>query len=164
MKTKLATALLILLGTIRVFAEFAGLEKLSAAAAVTNAAPAMKVFTAHQGYETFSPAFQLQLRWQDGVSRQLALDPAVYRRIKGPYNRRNMYGATLAYGPVLSTNEHTKAMWRSVADYAFCNPGVMLKELGLEPPDQHYTLVVTYQSRDPRPTTDFPTTLEVQCD
>lgn len=164
MKTKIATVLLILLGTIRVFADIAGLDKLNAAAAVTNAAPAMKVFTAHNGYETFSSEFRLQLRWHDGVSRELVLDPTVYQQIKGPYNRRNVYGATLAYGPVLSTNEHTKAMWRSVAHYAFCNPGVMLEELGLERPDQPYSLIVTYKARNPNLPKNFPTVLEVKCD
>src|SRR5687767_15861051 len=74
---------------------------LKGVAAATTASPAPKVFSAVRGLETYSTRFFLE--WTDtaGVEHSLPLTPEVYGRMRGPYNRRNVYGAALAYGPVL---------------------------------------------------------------
>ena len=38
-------------------------------------------------------------------------------RIRGPYNRRNVFGAALAYGPVLASDENGREMLRAVLDH-----------------------------------------------
>ena len=129
MKYTIAGFLLCLLGTIRVFADILGFEKLSAVAAVTNAAPAMKVFTAYQGYETYSSVFELTIDLVDGRTMTTRLNPANYSGLKGPYNRRNVYGALIAYGPVLFQNPQTRAMWEVMAERAFCRQPSVLAEL-----------------------------------
>ncbi|MEM1262939.1 MAG: hypothetical protein AAGH76_11130 [Pseudomonadota bacterium] len=112
-------------------AHLAGWLPVQAIAAATQSSPAMKVFTSHNGYETFSPKFHL--RWQErGRPRSLQLTPAVYSRIEGPYNRRNAFGAALSYAPVLSANAATEAMHASVIRYALCQPATVLDELGID--------------------------------
>ena len=66
---------------------------------------------------------------------QLALTPEVYARLRGPYNRRNVYGAVLAYGPVLATDAAAAAAVRAVARYALCGDAPLLRELGIDPAD-----------------------------
>ncbi len=126
MKYKIAGILLCTLALIRVVADVFGLERLSAAAAVTNAAPAMKVFTAQKGYETYSSPFELTIRQVNGETLKLRLSPSNYSGLKGPYNRRNVYGALMAYGPVLVANPRTRTMWEVMAQRAFCGqPGIV---------------------------------------
>jgi hypothetical protein len=131
MKTKFSIALLCLLSVTAPLAHLAELPGVKALAAATHAAPAMKVFTSHEGYETFSPRFHID--WVDQHGPQtLELTPAVYRRVLGPYNRRNAYGAALSYAPVLSRSEHTRDMHASVMRFAMCGKAPMLQELGID--------------------------------
>ena len=89
--------------------------------------PAPKVFSAVRGLETFSTRFFLE--WQDraGAAHTLELTPAVYSRLRGPYNRRNVYGAVLAYGPVLLTDPRGRPMFDAVAVHALCGEAPLLR-------------------------------------
>jgi hypothetical protein len=69
----------------------------------------------------------------EGAAHSLQLTPERYAGLAGPYNRRNIYGAALAYGPVLSTNPQTQPMFEAVAGYALCGEAPVLKELGVDP-------------------------------
>jgi hypothetical protein len=129
--TILATALCFL-ATVKAFADLMNLPTLSAVSAVTQAAPAMKVFTAQQGYETFSSKFEIEIEYLDGQNETLLLTPEIYAALEGPYNRRNVYGALIAYGPLLATNSHTRKMWQSMWERAFCDAETVLTELGIE--------------------------------
>ena len=115
MKPKLAAALLVILGVAQMAGDVAGILPLKAIAAATCASPAPKVFSAVQGLETYSTRFRL-----DGVE----LTPEIYSRIQGPYNRRNVYGAALAYAPILPP-----ALRDPVMEYALCGDAPLLKEL-----------------------------------
>lgn len=132
-RAMLVFCFLVGLGSLQMVADVLGLARVKALAAATQVAPAMKVFTAHQGYETHAARFFLH--WQDGsgASRSLQLDPRTYRGVKGPYNRRNVYGAALAYGPILRADARTRPMQESVMRYAFCSPGHLRGELGIPP-------------------------------
>lgn len=129
MKYRIAAAVLCTLATIRVIADLTGLQALGAAAAVTNAAPAMKVFTAQQGYETYSSQFELEFVYKSGRTITILLDPEKYSRLDGPYNRRNVYGALIAYGPVLVANPRTQPMWQAMAYRGFCIRPDVVEEL-----------------------------------
>jgi hypothetical protein len=120
---------LVALGSWQMAADVLGMPRLKALAAATQVSPAMKVFTAHDGYETHAAKFALSWRDRSGLVHELPLTPAVYRHIAGPYNRRNVYGAALAYGPLLRANPETRRMQESVMQYAFCSPGILRKEL-----------------------------------
>ncbi|MCK7595325.1 hypothetical protein [Pseudomarimonas salicorniae] len=123
--------LLVGVGSAQMVGDVLGLAGLKGLAAATQVAPAMKVFTAHQGYETHAARFALHWRGADGAPASLTLEPSRYRRIQGPYNRRNVYGAALAYGPLLRHDPRLRPMQESVMRYAFCEPGPLHAELGL---------------------------------
>ena len=119
--------LLLGLGCLQMCGDIVGSKTLQGLAAATGASPAPKVFSTVQGLETFSSKFYLE--WQDGQT--VRIGPVEYARVGGPYNRRNVYGAALAYGPVLRANPQTKVMFEQVSRYAFCADAPLLRELGI---------------------------------
>jgi hypothetical protein len=86
-----------------------------------------------RGLETFSSSFFIDWSDRSGLSHELELTPAVYSRLRGPYNRRNVFGAVLSYGPVLQSDPRTNAMFQSVVDYSFCGAAPLLSEIGIDP-------------------------------
>ncbi len=90
----------LVLGLLQVSGALLGSRTLRGLGAASGASPLPKVFTAHRGVETFATEFVLRYEL-DGEQRRLPLTPDVYQRLRGPYNRRNVYGAALSYGPVL---------------------------------------------------------------
>lgn len=138
---------LLLLGVVQMLGDILNVQALSAVGAAAGASPAPRVFTAHEGFETYSSRFFVFWQDADGKRRRLMLTPAVYSRLRGPYNRRNAYGAALSYGPVLASNPATRPMFESALEYALCRePGVM-EELGIEP-DRSLPLGVALEPRD----------------
>src|SRR5690606_6209154 len=106
-------------------AESRALRGIGAASAM---APFPKVFSDVDGLETFASEFTL--RWRDGSGEHaLPITPELYARLAGAYNRRNVYGAALSYGPRLPD-----ALWRAVFCYAFAAGGPLREEFGV-PPD-----------------------------
>jgi hypothetical protein len=130
---KYAAVGLLMVGLMQMVGDLCGLPALRGIGAVTTASPAPKVFSAVQGFETYSTRFFVE--WTDtaGSPHSLQLTPEVYARLAGPYNRRNVYGAALAYGPVLATDPRTQPMFRAVTQYAFCGEAPLLRELGIDP-------------------------------
>ncbi len=123
--------LLVAIGCAQIVGETLGLPRLKAIAAAMQVSPAMKVFTAHQGYETHAARFSLSWYDANGDRHAMSLDPATYARVGGPYNRRNVYGAAFAYGPLLRADPRLRPMQESVMKYALCDPGTLRKELGI---------------------------------
>lgn len=117
MTTRTAAVLLTLLGLAQMAGDLAGIRVLKGIAAATGASPAPKVFSAVQGLETYSTRFYLA-----GTE----LTPSVYARVRGPYNRRNVYGAALAYAPVLP-----EELRNPVLVYALCGEAPLMRELGI---------------------------------
>jgi hypothetical protein len=115
----MAGVALTILGLAQIAGDLSGFLPLKAVAAATQASPAPKVFSAVQGLETYSTRFYLV--WPD---RRVELTPELYSRIRGPYNRRNVFGAALAYAPVLPPQ-----LRDPVTRYALCGDAVLLREL-----------------------------------
>jgi hypothetical protein len=131
--------------------------------AATVASPAPKVFSSVQGLETYSTRFFLEWIDSDGSARSLELTPEVYSRIDGPYNRRNVYGAALAYGPILSTDPNARRMFEAVSVNALCGDSGLLRELGIDPSRIKGPLRVRYE---PLPGTNLgtlPSLIEAPC-
>ena len=147
-RERAAAAFLIALGTAQMAADLAELPTLKAAISAWGASPAPKVFSTVQGLETFSTEFQLEWRRPDGSRARSDLTPKVYARLDGPYNRRNAYGAALAYAPVLAANPATNDMYQAVSQYAFCSDGGLVEELGYGPSQGPYRVLLK-----PKPTT-----------
>ncbi len=133
MKPELAAALLLIVGSAQMVGAVTGIAPLQGLAAATGASPAPKVFSAHRGLETYSTDFVLGWTDHGGVEHELSLTPDVYSRLRGPYNRRNVYGAVLSYGPVLQANPTTRPMFESVARAALCDGAPLLVEIGVDP-------------------------------
>jgi hypothetical protein len=141
-RSKLTFAFLVGLGCMQMAADVLGLPKLKAVAAATQVSPAMKVFTAHEGYETHAARFTLLWRDSSGP-HQLEITPEIYKAVKGPYNRRNVYGAALAYGPLLRKRIQTQRMQESVMRYGLCKGGPLREELGVPADATHLSVRVT---------------------
>jgi hypothetical protein len=124
---------LAVLGIAQMIGHLADLPPLRGLAAATNASPAPKVFSAVQGLETYSTAFHLDWTEPEGARRTVRITPEMYARLDGPYNRRNVYGAVLAFGPVISQNPATAPMFQSVLRASLCGDRPMPRELGLDP-------------------------------
>jgi hypothetical protein len=133
LRSRCTGCLLLALGLSQMVGDVLGLPALKALGAATAAAPAPRVFTTLQGFEPFSTRFSLEWNDRAGAPRTLALTPEAYGRLRGPYNRRNVYGAVLAAGPVLSTDPRTRALFLAVAEHALCGPAPILRELGVDP-------------------------------
>lgn len=130
--------------------------------AATLASPAPKVFSkasSEQGsIETYSTRFFLF--WTDSVGgrHELELTPEVYGRLHGPYNRRNVYGAALSYGPVLPAELRDPVM-----RYALCGEAPVLRELGIDPAEVKGEVGVRYEPLSGADFGSLPRELKATC-
>lgn len=130
-ETGLALALVIL-GLARMTGDVTGFDALSGLAAATTASPAPRVFSAVRGLETYSSRFFIEWRDTAGAEHAMAITPHRYAGLRGPYNRRNAYGAVMAYGPVLASDPATQPLFESVARFSLCGDAPLLNELGID--------------------------------
>jgi hypothetical protein len=107
--------------------------------AASSIAPFPKVFCDNQGLEGFASEFTLTAEGPSGITN-MVLTPESYSRLKGPYNRRNVYGAALAFGPKLPHE-----LWHSVFAYGLGPGGPLRHELGL--PTDTTNVVVTIKTK-----------------
>lgn len=154
---------LLVLGLLQMSADLAGWSTLKGLAAATAASPAPKVFSAVSGLETYSTRFFIDWQDRDGGEHSLELTPEVYSRLRGPYNRRNVYGAIVAYGPILATNSGTRDAFEQILRYGLCGDAPLVRELGIDPA----LLAAPPRVRlEPLPGTelgDFPNVFEAPC-
>ncbi len=155
MKHKIIFLFLIFIGSVRAVADIGGYSNVSSFFSLFNASPAMKVFTAHNNYETFSPIFMLDFHGDNGSSTSIELTPELYRKLEGPYNRRNIFGAAISYGPVLVSNQNTADLFYSVVQYSFCKPGRLINELEINVLDDVRKVTVRYLHQE-NVNTDYP--------
>ncbi|HVF51629.1 MAG TPA: hypothetical protein VNA19_16210 [Pyrinomonadaceae bacterium] len=164
-RTNLAACALLIVGLMQMTGDVFGVAWLKGLGAATCASPAPKVFSAVRGLETYSTRFTLE--WDDdgGVRRSLPITSEVYSRLRGPYNRRNIYGAVLAYGPVLATDERTRPMFEAVSAYALCGDAPLLRELGIDAAgrDASGRVRVRYEPVGGASMGSLPRVLEVAC-
>jgi hypothetical protein len=147
-RSNLAAGALLTLGLAQIAGDLINVRPLKALAAATGASPAPKVFCSANGLETFSTRYHLEWTTPRGDTRSVLLTPELYSRLAGPYNRRNAYGAALAYGPVLATDERAAPMLRAVLDYALAGDAPLLREIGIDASDRAGPVRVRYEPRD----------------
>jgi hypothetical protein len=160
----LVAGALIAVGCAQMAGDVLGIPLLKALGAATGASPAPKVFTAQEGFETYANRFFLE--WEDAAGKQHALEitPQVYAGIRGPYNRRNVYGAVFSYGPVLDANPRTRPMFRTVLKRSFCGTDSILSEIGI-PMDEarKKSLRIRLEPRRPAESQRYSLLHEVSC-
>ena len=150
--------LLVILGVGQMGADVVGLPAVKAVALATAASPAPKVFSAVRGLETYSTQFFLEWTATDGQRHSLPLTADVNGRLRGPYNRRNVYGAVLAFGPVLP-----EALRTPVMRFGMCGRAPLFREIGVDPATVAGEIRVRLE---PRPGTDLGAltpVMEVHC-
>jgi len=86
--------------------------------------PLPLVFTDVRGVETFASRFILQ--YTIDTLKYVELTNKLYSRLPGPYNRRNVYGAAFAYGPLLPEQVRNQ-----ILQHALCKAQI-LKEMNIE--------------------------------
>ncbi|HEY1582492.1 MAG TPA: hypothetical protein VGF73_05295 [Chthoniobacterales bacterium] len=110
--------------------------------AASVVAPSPNVFCDVNGLEGFASTFTLQFRSGSGPAREIAITPELYSRLRGPYDRRNAYGAALSYGPKLPDS-----LWRSVYDYGWKENGPLRRELGIPNENVYVVTVIRTETR-----------------
>jgi hypothetical protein len=128
-----ASVFLLVIGLLQMTGDLLRAPQVKGFAAATGASPAPRVFSSVQGLETFSSDFYIEWKDRNGTAHTTKLTPELYSRIKGPYNRRNVFGAALSYAPVLASDPRTRPMYDSVVRYALCGTAPLLREMGIDP-------------------------------
>jgi len=129
----LAQAAVLAVGSLQLVGWVTGLNSIQRLGQLTAASPLPLVFSSHRGWESFSPRFYIDVMYRDGKMEHVAIAPEIYARLAGPYSRRNVYGAVMAFGPLLAEGK-SRAMRDAVLHYAFCNQGP-LAQLASRPMD-----------------------------
>lgn len=161
-RTKIYAALLLVIGSAQMLGDLTGQVWLKALAAVTMASPCPKVFTSHKGLETYSTRFFLEWLDKQGETHSLELTPEVYSNVAGPYQRRNIYGAVLALGPVMVGDRYMLPMFESVSRYALAGNAPLLRELGIDPATIEGNVKVRYEAVGGTGLNGLPEILEVR--
>ena len=143
MRSILASAILVI-GLSQMAGFLFNLRPLRAIGAASVIAPLPKIFTDVDGVETFASRFILEYTGPNGGIDQLEITPEVYGMIKGPYNRRNVYGAALSYGP---TPNFPRPLFDSVFQYGLIEPGPLSREMGIEEGSTGFRLRIETKTR-----------------
>ena len=97
MKQPVLAATICVIGTLQIAGYLTGSRALRGAGLATGISPFPKVFCEADGYEPFAATFSLT----DDKGQNIAINAERYSQLRGPYQRRNVYGAALAYAPRL---------------------------------------------------------------
>ena len=154
---------LVALGMLQMTADVLRLRALKGVAAATAASPAPKVFSSVRGLETYSSRFYVEWTDQAGTFHSTRISPQNTVGLKGPYNRRNVYGAVLAYGPVLQSDPTMRPMFDAVSRYALCGNAPLLTELGIPAAEIRGTPHIRIETRPGTQVGDLPLEFEPPC-
>ena len=117
-------SLVIAIGFLQTLGYIFHSKELRGVGMATASSPLPLVFTDIKGVETFAGRFVLE--YTTDTLKQIEITKKVYAKFPGPYNRRNVYGAAFAYGPLLP-----EKLRDQVLRYALCNARI-LKEMNVE--------------------------------
>jgi hypothetical protein len=161
LRVQIAAIVILLLGLLQMVGDLFGVAEVKGVGAASMASPAPKVFSSVKGLETFSTRIYLEWTSIDGGEQSIEFDRDSYANLQGPYNRRNIYGAALAYGPVLAQDERARPMLKAVLAYALTGDAPLLHELGIDPRTVRMPMRLRYESLPGTDLGELPTTLQV---
>lgn len=139
---RLAIYLVVCIGFIQIIGFAIQSKEIRGIGALTVSSPLPIVFTTVKGLETFSSRFYFEVSDNNQIIDKIEITPELYSKINGPYNRRNVFGAAIAYGPILDSNLLT-----AVLDYAIYKNN-LIKELNLDTTKNYKIIVVPKSSKE----------------
>lgn len=122
----LAALVLLALGTTQMLGYLTHSRPLRGVGLASGVAPFPKVFCEADGYEPFAATFTLLGEDSTGAPISIPIDAERYALMEGPYLRRNVYGAALAYSPRLPEDLRTHLFQRILLPNS-----PLINELGL---------------------------------
>lgn len=130
----LLAIVILILGMTQFLGGWFNIKVLKGFGASLAMAPYTKVFSDVNGLETFASTFEIHTKKGEYWS-SITITPEVYGKLKGSYNRRNVYGAGLSYGPKLP-----EELRRQIFSYSLHAPAFLKEEIGI--PDGAAQVVV----------------------
>ncbi len=100
-KRNIATFVILGIALLQMLGHATGSKTLRGIGLLSGISPYPKVFCESKGYEPFAAKFTLIGEDSDDATIEIPLTAERYSQLAGPYNRRNVYGAALAYAPRL---------------------------------------------------------------
>ena len=154
---------LLVLGLLQMAGDLLRFPALKGFAAASAASPAPKVFSSVHGLETYSTRFFIE--WTDTTAEfhSTEITPERAGGLLGPYNRRNVYGAVLAYGPVMQSDARLRPMFESISRYALCGEAPLLHELGIDTKNRRGRTRLRLETRPGSQTGDLPLSFDPPC-
>lgn len=123
--------ILVIWGSINSVAYLCHEDRFSGIGFAFASSPLPLVFTSYRNVETFSTMYEMDYMtiYNDTVNTK-QMDSKLYSMLDGPYNRRNVYGAMFSHGLLFDNNNLIK-MRDEILYYGVCNPGLLIKEFGI---------------------------------
>ncbi len=113
-----------------------------------------------KGLETFSSRFFLEAA---AGSQPVEITADVMRCCTVRTIVANVFGAVLAYGPILRSDEHTRPLLDAVSRYALCGKAPLLRELEIPAATLATPVRVRIEVRPGIPVPNLPLILEAPC-
>ncbi len=112
--------LIIAIGLLQTIGYLSRIKIIKQLGQITCSSPLPIVFTEVKGVETFASDFYIEFINYTGEREVIKITPNMYSKLKGPYNRRNIFGAAISYGPILK-----KEIWETIFKYGFCKKKIL---------------------------------------
>jgi len=129
------------IGSLQMLGHMTRLPILRGLGLASGISPFPRVFCENDGYEAFAATYYLEWEDAEGTMTSKMLTPEWYAQMQGPYNRRNVYGAAIAFAPRMKDN-----LRDAVHAYAVAPNSALRKELGV--PDHAIHVKIRIQPRD----------------
>lgn len=126
--------MVIIIGLLQIIGYLSRIKIIRGIGVALCSSPLPIVFTEVKGIETFASDFYIEFTNEKGEQEVFQITSGLYSKLNGPYNRRNIYGAAISYGPLLK-----KELWEAVLNYGLCKK-VLLAEMGLPQTGKDYSI------------------------
>jgi len=140
-KRDLATLAVLAIASLQMLGHLTGSATLRGLGPLSGISPYPKVFCEADGYEPFAATFTLIGENDAGLTQEIPLTAERYAQLAGPYNRRNVYGAALAYAPRLPDD---------LRSHLFTKMGPLFEELNLPPLSNTRILIEPREGETPK--------------
>lgn len=138
---KILCYIIVVIGLLQTIGYVSKIKIIRSIGVITSASPLPIVFTEVKGVETFASDFYFRWDGENKVKEEIKITPALYSKLKGPYNRRNIFGAAIAYGPVLP-----KDTWDPILNYGLCN-NILTDELKIPIDKESFSLYIKTRTK-----------------